>query len=214
MRSSRRRSVCALVCWGILLGASSVSSQVLLDRVVARVGGIPVTLSDVRAGIGMGLIVAPEGDLDLAVEQWIQRMLLLQEVERFPPPEPDEAAVDLEEARIRMRIGSGFASLAQRTGLDDRQIRQQARGTLRVRAYLGQRFGDAVQVSDEEVRAYYEAHPEEFRRDGAIAPFAQVEASVRQAASAARLQGTIEQWMGELRQRAEVILTPDQPPRP
>ncbi len=213
MRPARWRML-VLVCGGLLLGGVDTGSQVLLDRVLARVGDIPVTLSDVRAGIGMGLVVAPEADLSLALEQWIQRVLLLQEVERLPPPEPEVAEVDREEARIRTHMGAGSAMLAARTGLDERQIRQHARGTLRIRAYLAQRFGDAVQVSDEEARAYYAAHLDDFRREGVLVPLEQVESSVRQLAAAERLQGTIDQWMGELRQRAEVVLTPDQPLTP
>lgn len=182
------------------------SAQVLLDRVLARVSGGVVTLSDVRAGLGMGLVVAREDEMALATEQWIQRQLLLLEVERFPPPEPEAAAVDEEEGRIRTRIGPSFAALAARTGLDDRRVRQSARDTLRIKAYLDQRFGVTVQISDEEARAYYAAHSDEFTRGGAVIPFAEVEPAVRQSASAARRQATIGQWMADLRQRADVVM--------
>lgn len=180
--------------------------QVLIDRVLARVGSVPITLSAVRAGLGMGLIVAPDDDLPLATEQLVQRTLLQLEVERFPPPEPEVAAIAQEEARIRARIGPSLPTLMARTGLEEREIGQAARDTLRIRAYLDQRFGVTVQVSDEEARAYYSAHPEEFARDGVLVPFEQVEATVRQLASAARRQGTIDDWMADLRQRSDVVV--------
>jgi len=199
------RSACLTA---LIASVAIVDAQVLLDRVLARVNGTPVTLSDLRAGLAMGLVVAREGELALATEQWVQRQLLLVEVERFPPPEPEAAAIDQEDVRIRSRIGPAFAALAAQTGLDDRLIRQSARDTLRIRAYLDQRFGVTVQVSDEEARAYYAAHTDEFRREGAVVPFEQAETAIRQLASAARRQATIDQWMGDLRQRADVVVNP------
>ncbi len=203
------RGVClAVMC---CVAGGTVGAQVLLDRVLVRVNGRPVTLSDVRAGVGMGLVVAPEDDLALATEQWVQRQLLLSEVERFPPAEPEIAAIDQEESRIRSRIGTSLAALAARTGLEDRQIRQSARDTLRIRAYLDQRFGVTVQVSDEEARAYYMAHTDEFMRAGAVVPFEDAESTVRERASTMRRLATIDRWMADLRQRADVVMTPQRP---
>lgn len=196
----------ALLLMLALAAAQPAQSQRLLDRVLARVNDVPVTLSDVRAALGMGLIVAREDELDLATEQLVQRTLLLIEVDRFPPPEPPEQAVDDEEARLRGVIGASLTALREGTGLDERQIRQSARDTLRIRAYLDQRFGDIVQVGDDEVRAYYAAHPDEFTRAGVLVPFDLVEADARQRAADARRQGTIDQWITDLRQRADVIV--------
>ena len=193
---------------------ASAGAQVLIDRVLARVNGTPVTLSDVRAALGMGLVVAREDELDLATEQWIQRQLLLLEVERFPPPEPALAVVEQEEARIRSRMGPSAGALAAQTGLDERQVRQSARDTVRIRGYLDQRFGETVQVSDEETRAYYAAHAAEFVRDGVVVPFEEAEPEVRQRASLVRRQATIDQWMADLRQRADVVTSPVATVRP
>lgn len=201
----------ALACVAFALACSGVDAQVLLDRVLARVSGVPVTLTEVRAALGMGLIVAGPDEMALATEQWIQRRLLLLEVERFPPPEPSPQDIDAEEARIRQRIGTSLATLTAQTGLDERQLRQSARDTLRIRAYLDQRFGEAVQVSDEDVRAYYSAHPDEFRVNGQVPPFEAVETAARARASESRRQTTIDQWISDLRARADVSLTPPNP---
>jgi hypothetical protein len=216
MTAARRRlrSAAAIVAGAVVIaGAVVLPAQVLLDRVLARVNGVPVTLSDVRGALQMGLIVAEPGDLELATEQWVQRQLLLLEVERFPPPEPAAMDVDREVARLRSRPG---AAPPQGTpaGVDERQLRQGARDTLRIRAYLDQRFGESVQVSDEEARAYFASHATDFSRDGVLPPFEQVEAAVRQQAATVRRQATIDQWMGDLRQRSNVVLTPTPTPHP
>lgn len=207
----RRLALVCVVAATVASAASVFGAQVLLDRVVARVTGVPLMLSDVRAALAMGLIVAGDDDVPLAIEQLVQRTLLLQEVERFPPPEPTPATLAAEEARIRAAIGDALPALAARTGLDDRQIQQSARGTLRIRGYLEQRFGDVVQVSDDEARAYYTAHLDEFRRDGVVQPFEAVEDLARGRAAAERRQTTIDAWLLDLRDRADVLLSPVAP---
>lgn len=204
-----RTRMCAVVLVASAPGwTAGAGAQVLIDRVLARISGDPLTLSDVRAALAMGLVVARSDEMALATEQLIQRRLLLAEVERFPPPEPAAAAIDQEEARIRARLGSIGVRPASDTGIDERQIRQNARDTLRIRAYLDQRFGTGFQVDDQEARAYYAANPGEFTRDGVVAPFEAVEADVRQRAAAARRETTIDQWMADLRQRADVTVNP------
>ena len=92
------------------------------------------------------------------------------------------------------------------TGLDEARLQQLARETLRTRAYIAQRFGTTVQVTEDEARKYYEDHPAEFTRDGVRMPFEEAEPSARQRASAERLRVTIDQWIRDLRMRAEVVI--------
>ena len=72
--------------------AAPLAAQTLLDRVVARVNGTTVLLSDVRAAVAVGLVEGP-AESDDAVEQMVQRALLVEEVNRFPPPEPTAAQI-------------------------------------------------------------------------------------------------------------------------
>ena len=44
------------------------------------------------------------------------------------------------------------------TGIDEARLRDTARDTLRIQAYLNQRFGTTVQVRDEEGALYYRNH--------------------------------------------------------
>jgi hypothetical protein len=184
-----------------------LSAQQLLDRVVARVNSYAITLSDVNAALAVGVIEAPEGAEreGTAIERLIDRQLLLSEVARFAPAEPDAAAVDREVAAMRARAGPGLAAVMQATGLDEPRLRDIARDTLRIQAYLNQRFGTTMQVSEDEVSRYYQAHPSEFTREGRLIPFPEAEPAARRRAAAVRRAATILQWMTDLRQRAEVV---------
>jgi len=185
---------------------SPVSGQQLLERVVARVNGYAITLTDVRAAFALGVVEAPAGadGEAVATDRLIDRQLVLAEVSRFAPPEPDAVLIATEAARIAASAGSGLAALMASTGIDEAIIRDIARDNLRIQAYLDQRFGATVQLTEDEVTQYYRIHPDEFTRDGTLAPFGEVEARVRTRAGEERRAALVAQWVRDLRARADV----------
>jgi hypothetical protein len=202
-----------LVVQGVLglgLCGSPAFAQTLLDRVVVRVDGYAITLTDVRAAIGLGLVETPAdaGDAavpESAVQEMADRQLLLNELARFPPPEPAAAAVDREVAALKARVGNRLPALMQATGLDEARIRNLARDTVRLQAYINQRFGAIPQITDDDAARYYRAHPEEFTRNGVVIPFQDAQAAVRERAGAERRRATVAQLVRDLRGRAEIV---------
>jgi hypothetical protein len=190
------------------ISTSALFAQTLIDRVLARVDTVPITLTDVRAAMGLGIITVPAGQDPVAAgtQQMIDRQLELAEVQRFPPPEPPVAAIAAEDMRLKTQAGGRLQSLMQSTGLSDQRIADIARDNLRIAAYLDQRFGTAVQVSDEEVAAYYRAHEAEFTRGGAPVPFEEAEPIARQRVSNERRRAIIDQWISDLRARADIAV--------
>jgi len=201
----RRSSQLCLQFAFCMLHCSIGFAQQPLDRVLARIGTTAVTLTDVQAAVGLGLIDATSADSADALNQTVDRQLMLTEVARFPPPEPTAAAIDQQVATMRMHAGGNLAALMRTTGLDDSRLRDLARDTLRIQSYIAQRFGTSRQVSDDDVRHYYDEHPAEFTRNGQKIPFEDAEMTARQLASAARLRDAIGQWVRDLRMRSEVV---------
>lgn len=192
----------------LMLAPVVAHAQELLDRVVARVDGQTILLSDVRAASGLGLADAAGGR---ALEQVIERRLVLAEVSRFPPPEPEAAAVEAESVKLMAAAGAGLPALMAATGLTDEAVAAMARDTLRIQAYLDQRFGVGVPVSDEQARQYYDEHPAAFTRDGRRRSFDEAIEDARREAAAERRRLAVQQWMRDLRGRAEVMLVPERP---
>ena len=189
------------------LAAVPLAAQTLLDRVVGRVNGSVVLLSDVRAAVMLGLIDGVEPDSEDAVEQMVQRTLLIEEVNRFPPEEPSPEAVAAELERLRARAGGSFDEVARATGLSAEYVRPLARDRLRIQLYIDQRFGLTVPLTDEQVLQYYRDHPGEFTSGGQLVPFDRAQALARERAGLVQRQRTISQWLSDLRARADVNLT-------
>jgi len=160
----------------------------------------------------LGIIQVGSGDaIAEGTQQMLDRQLELTEVQRFPPPEPSPDAIAREDARLKMNAGPRLPMLTQSTGLTEQRISEMARDNLRIAAYLDQRFGATVQVSDEEVAAYYRAHEPEFTNSSGILPYEDAEPIARQRASTERRRAIVSQWIRDLRSRADVTVNPLSP---
>ena len=152
MPTARGTMLLCILCASMVRAAGA---QELLDRVVARVDSNIILLSDVRAAVALGVVAAPAGDADRAgVEPLIERQVILAEVARFPAPEPTELAVDELLATMKLRAGSQLDAMMAATGIDEPRMRALARDTLRIQAYVKQRFGVAASVDAPEVRQW------------------------------------------------------------
>jgi len=192
----------AFAIWHCASDASA--AQQLLDRIVARVSATAITLTDLQAARGFGIVT---GATDAAaLQQMIDRQLLLIEVGRFPPAEPAEAAITAQVSRERAAAGSRAVELMVATGTDEARLRDLARDTLRIDSYVDQRFGTPQEVTDDDAAAYYGAHPEEFRSNGAVIPFDEALPLARQRVAAERRRTQLERWLIDLRSRADIVV--------
>ncbi len=204
-----------LGAWCLVLGAltgGSASAGPIIDRILASVSGSIITLSDVNAAINLGLVNTSGANdpIGAALEQLIERQLMLAEVDRYAPPEPAPAEIDARLAALRARAGSEerLRLALAAGGLTAEHLRAVARDDLRLDAYLNQRFASTTAVSDEEVLRYYREHQNVFVRDGVQQPLAEVEAEVRRRLDASRRSALIDEWSRQLRQRADVLIAP------
>jgi hypothetical protein len=197
-------------------GVSVVLSAEIIDRVLAVVAGQLIMQSDVAAARGLGLVssaTAPDATRE-TLSRLIDRALILAEVDRYAPPEPEAAAVDREIQAVRARLPSAqaFEAVLKRVGIDEQHLRETLRQDLRIRAYLDQRFTVAA-PGEEDLRRYYRDHAGMFTRNGTQVPFEEVRPDVARAVTAERQRALVDEWIAGLRRRAEIVdlYSPPQP---
>jgi hypothetical protein len=144
VRQLRTSVLIALALVGL---ASLRASAEVLDRVLAVAAGQVILLSDVTAARDLGL-QSTDGAADpirAVLTKLIERELVLAEVDRYAPPEPDAAAVDrgVEALRARFSSHDAFTAALAKSGIDENHVRETVRQDLRVAAYLEQRFATA-----------------------------------------------------------------------
>lgn len=193
----------------MMMMSSAVSAQII-DRVLAVVGGEPITLSDVTAAMRLGLVEATRAKEDptrAALNSLIERQLQIVEVNRYLPPEPTDAEIEARLAQIRARFQQGaFEAALAETGVTLAQLRARVRDNLRIETYLVQRFGAGYQPSEEEVLRYYLAS--DFTRNGVARPYTEVREEVRRRLIEDRKAALIRDWIAGLRRRADVTILP------
>jgi hypothetical protein len=140
----QRGLVLAAVVVASITATAVAAADEIIDRVMAVVAGDLIMMSDVRAARELGLVEpgnAPDPDREV-LTRLIDRALVLAEVDRYAPPEPNATEVDAEVEAVRRRFGSPAAleGVLGRLGLDENYLREELREDLRIRAYLDQRF--------------------------------------------------------------------------
>jgi hypothetical protein len=202
----------ALACVLLVAAAAPGRGDDLLDRVLATVEGRVITLSDVRTAVRFGLVaVDSSGDvMAMALERLINRLVILSEVERYAPPEPNPAAIREEVAAIRARFASEAAADAalRAAGLDEAALTQWARNDLRIAQYLRERFADAADPREEDVEGYIRRHEADLRRTGRPLDDPEVQRLARERVAAERHEAVVAEWVKGLRARAGVSTTP------
>jgi hypothetical protein len=191
-----------------LLLSASPGAEVL-DRVLAVVSGDLILLSDVRAARAFGFVTIEGADPDgQALARLIDRALILAEVERFAPPEPEAAAVDKGVAAVSERFASqdAFAAALAQAGIEERHLREYVRQDLRMNAYLDQRF-TSIPPADEEIGRYYREHPDLYTRDGSLIPFETARPEIVRLLTAQSRGALVQDWLSGLRRRADIRIS-------
>jgi hypothetical protein len=202
-----RGAVAAICLLALLACAGRARADELIDRVLAVVGGELITLTDVTAARDLGLVTVPAAanPIRAILSRLIDRELILAEVERYAPPEPPSDAVDREARAVRERFDTdeAFQRALQRSGIDEKHLRETLRENLRIQAYLDQRFAVPA-PSDEELRVYYRDHPQAFTRGTAERSFDEARSQIVQAVVAERRKPLVDDWVAGLRRRGDI----------
>ena len=186
------------------VAALTVAQPQLLDRTLALVGGQPITLSDARAAVALGLIEDAKGSIADLTTRLVDRELVLREVQRYAPPAPAESVVESRLGEVRQRLAGSLATILAEHGFTETRLRAWIRDDLRTQAYLAQRFASASLPSDAEVSSVYTRQRAEFDKKGLT--FEQAAPVIREQLIEERRRELIVDWVADLRRRTDVVI--------
>jgi hypothetical protein len=132
----------AAVLFAVTFGITASGAEII-DRILAVVDGAIIMQSDVTMAVRLGLVASASAPdpITVPLEALIERRLILEEVDRYAPPDPPDAQVDRHLDDIRARAGARFDAILAESGISVDQLRRHVRDDLRMEAYLQQRFG-------------------------------------------------------------------------
>ena len=199
----------------LLTIAGALSAVVVLDRMAVIVGKHVIKTSDIDWDLRVTAFLNRE-PLDfsaqakrMSAERLIDQEIIRQEIvtgNYRRPADSDAAALETQLKRDRF-AGSDQRMRAelQRYGIPEGQLPAQLLWQLTVLRFIDERFRPAVIVTEEEVRAYYDQHLAELRRQYADDnSFEALEPKIRSLLEGQRINENFNQWLEQARKRARI----------
>jgi peptidyl-prolyl cis-trans isomerase SurA len=199
----------------MLVLVSGAQAGVVLDRIAVIVGRHTVKTSDIERDLRVTQFLnseplkMTEDEKRKAAERLIDQEIIRQEVISTGFERPPEAeGAELEASLWKDRYGGSQARLNQalaRYQLSEAQLREQLLWQLTVLRFIDQRFKAGAIVSDEEVRAYYDQHLADLRRQYPKANgFDALSANIRSSLEGERVNQNFTDWLEQNRKRYRI----------
>lgn len=206
----------ALACLVTILALPAAGGEIL-DRVAVAAGPQAVTLSDILRHLRFRAIVsgAPVEDTEQnrrqAAEQLVDLLIVRRELDlsRYSPPTMAEADKAIESFLAEMKWSrERLAEVLARAGFTEEEFRREMQARLTVTHFIDYRFAPGVQVSDEEVQAYYEAEFLPALRQtspgGAVPELGTVRAMIERILTTRKVNAAMEEWLRQMRQSLRI----------
>ena len=206
----------ALLCLLLILAAPRAGAEIL-DRVAAAAGQQAVTLSDILRHLRFRAIVAgaavedTEQNRRQAAEQLLDLLIVRRELDlsRYSPPTMAEADQAIEAFLAEMKWSrERLAEELARAGFTEEEFRREMQARLTVTRFIDYRFAPGVQVTDEEVEAYYSKEFLPALRESeprAAAPeIATVRAMIERILTARKVNAAMKEWLRQMRQSLRI----------
>ncbi len=195
---------------------------VVLDRVVANVDGQAILASDVDDEMRFSALqpeFEPPSDRtpQKALNRVIDRALIDQQRSLQPgiavisQKEVDDAVADIRKqipvtAEIDCETAAGWQAFLAAHGFTPKEVEERVRERLGILKFIDVRFGVATQVTNDDVRKYYDqVLVPELKKNNAEAPaFRTVAARIREILRQQQVSSMIDVWLKNLRAEGQI----------
>jgi len=216
-----RRST-SIFAWILLFAAASPAianhqmaqrqTARLVDRIVARIEGDIILLSQVRElGAFQQLVEGRAEDDDRLLAELIDQWMVQTEATESHFPQPAQSEVDRELARVVTQYGNpeAYAAKLRELGLSAAQVRQLLARQIYVERYIDYKFRPTAQVESADIENYYEKEllPELARKNQPTPRQADVEGQIRELLTQRAITDLATKWLDETKARLKIEVT-------
>jgi hypothetical protein len=192
----------------LLMPASSFG--VILDQISAIVNEQIITLSEVNAIQKLGLNVSGLPPASSPIEERINHHLVIQQIERQPPPSVSREMVqEVVESFTRQHGGPEELLLFLNSiGMNYEDFDREVREQLTIREFINIRFRPFVNVTIEDAEEYYNKtlKPELESKSEQVPAFAEAFELIQSRLAESRVRVRTEEWLLELKKEASIYV--------
>lgn len=211
------RGARSFVWWLVVTVLAPVAaSQVVVDRIVARIEKDIITLSDVRELAAYqrlnGREPAAEPEL---VRELIDQWIVINDATSARFPAPLATQVDQGMTALRNQVGTEkFAARLRELDLAEADVRRLVAREILVDHYLERKFRAQAQVQPEEVERFYreEFGPRLRERHQAVPPLEEVRDAITEVLMEQDITRRAEQWIEQARTHLEIEMVAEAQP--
>ncbi len=196
--------------------AVCAEGAVVVDRIAVIVGKNAIKLSDVDRDLRLTAFLndtkaddSPKARRESA-DRLVDQQIIRAELASGAYSRATDAQADALLARIRRdRFGDSTAKLRAvlaTYGLTEDELRNQLLWQLTVLQFIQQRFQPEASVSDEDVRAYYNQHATQLRREHPRnSSFEALQGDIRRILEGEAINKAFENWIAGSRQQIRIV---------
>ncbi len=193
--------------------ASTVALGEGIDRLLASVNGKVITEGDrdVARSLKSILIAGSKTASDsetLELSRLIDFELLRQELKNFGMAGEDENEIQsrLQSLRESYAAQGGLAAFLQKCGLQESELISYLRLSSSMLRFVDFRFRPFVNVTQEEIKSYYENvfKPQMENKNGALPPLPEVSISIEAILKETKITEAYDQWIAAIRRNSRI----------
>jgi peptidyl-prolyl cis-trans isomerase SurA len=194
---------------------SMLPGAVVIDRVAVIVDKHVIKTSDIQRDLRLTQFINREqlnlstGAMRQAAERLSDQTLIRDEIARGGYRRPTESEADELVKQLRLdRFGGVDVRMRDelaRYGLSESQLREQLLWQLTVLRFIDQRFRVGVQLTDEEVQAYYDQHLTDLKREyPQNNSLAALDPKIRTSLEGERINQNFVEWLDQARKQTRI----------
>ena len=188
----------------------------LHDRVVADVGGIPITLREavIQASLSRGRLAAVSDGpaIEEALEHLINQTIILEDLKNYLDMSLETLDIEADERRLSEKSGGDAAlgALLEALGVGRDELRELLIRRAALREFIRINVKPFVIVTNEDAERYYdeELAPRLVKEAGVAPPFGEVREQVLQIVTETRINQEFKSWLDRHRQDLKIRIIP------
>ena len=194
-------------------GSVPPQSARVVDRIVARIEGDIILLSQVRElGAFQQLIEGHAESDDKVLDELIEQWVVETEATASHFPQPAQSEIDRELARLMGNFASPekYASRLNELGLSAAQARELLSRQIYVERYVDYKFRPSVQIEPADIDTYFkqELLPELAKKNQPAPGRAAVEEQIRELLIQRGISGLTVKWLDDTKSRLKIEIEP------